>query len=145
MEHHSATDAVTAPGKSAQAHSSQHDSQQLQPTPQAGHQTRVTTRKPPPTGSTEESVRKPKIRWPKSNDKDRWNSFDEILHTILQGSLKGNAASKLNTLGHIIYEEGKGRFGEMPQKNTAPRRAGRRERKILQLVKERQKSMEESK
>lgn len=48
--------------------------------------------------------------------------------TIHQGILKGSTAAKLNILGHIIYEEARGRFGEMAQKYTAPRRAGRWDR-----------------
>lgn len=70
-------------------HCSQQDSQQLQPTPQEGDQSIVTTRKPP-IGSIDKSMRKPKISWPKCNDKDGWNSFDEILIAILQGTLKSS-------------------------------------------------------
>ncbi len=103
--------------------------------PQEAHQTKKPTREPA-TGSVEKPVRKPKIKWPKASDKDGWSSFDDTLHAVLQGTLKGNTTSKLNIIGHIIYEEGKGRFGGMPRKNTTPRRMGRWEREISPLVKE---------
>lgn len=41
----------------------------------------------------------------------------------LQSTLRGSVTSKLNILGHIIYEEGKERFGEMPQRRVIPKQS----------------------
>lgn len=63
-------------------------------------------------------------------------SFDQNLYTVLQNSIRGSVTAKLNIFGDIIYEEGKGRFGELIQRKIPPKQSGRREREILQLVKE---------
>lgn len=48
--------------------------------------------------------------------------------------------AKPNSFGHIIYEEGRERFGYIPNIKTprrvVPRQSGRWERKFLQLLKE---------
>lgn len=137
VEHHSATDTTIASGENAHGHPSHQAPEQLQPTPQAEHQAGKPTRglprkerqtkKPsrePAVGSAEKLVQKPKIRWPKASNKDGWISFDGTLHTVLRGTLKGNKTSKLNIIGHIIYEEGSGRFGGMHRKNTTPGKWG---------------------
>lgn len=63
-------------------------------------------------------------------------SFDQSLHTVLQNSITCSITVKLNIFGDIVYEEGKGRFGELLQRKTPLKQSGRWEREILLLVKE---------
>ena len=85
-----------------------------------------------------EPARRSKIKWPKANMVEEWHKLDVDLVRILEGSLRGGAESKLNQFGDILYQESKGRFGEVSNKQrTAPREKGRREKEIGQLVQRR--------
>lgn len=57
-------------------------------------------------------------------------------YTVLQNSLRGSTTAKLSIFGYIVYKGGKWRFGELPQRKTPLKQSGRREREILQLLKD---------
>lgn len=134
LEHHSATDPIIAAGVREADQPSQQEVHQLQCNTQ--HIPSETPRTEPTRAALEKPIRKVKVKWPKANDKDAWRSFDQTLCTTLQGTLRGSITSKLNILGHLIYEEGKEQFGEMPQSRAIPKQSGKT-REISQLVKER--------
>ncbi|KAG1932793.1 hypothetical protein F2P79_020826 [Pimephales promelas] len=91
-----------------------------------------------PNEETKEPARRSKLKWPKSNEAVAWRKLDFDLIKTLEGSLRGGAEAKLNTIGDIIYQTCKDRFGEIvPKQRTARREKGRREREILQLVQRR--------
>lgn len=50
---------------------------------------------------------------------------------------KVSITAKLNIFGHVVYEEGREGFREMPWRRVPPNQIGRRQREILPLVKER--------
>lgn len=126
----SSTDPTIAAGEKEQDQQQPHlhDLQQEQQSRMSGRES--TTEIP------EKPDRKPKVKWPKASDKEAWGSFDESLYTTLQSSLRGSIMAKPNSFGHIINEEGRERFGHIPQRRVVPRQSGRWERKILQLLKE---------
>lgn len=90
----------------------------------------------PTTEAPEKLVHKPIVKWPKANDRDAWMSFKASLLTILQSLLWGSVASTMAIFSRIVYEEGILRFRTKPERETGSKQCGRREREILQLVKE---------
>ncbi|KAK0138756.1 LINE-1 retrotransposable element ORF2 protein [Merluccius polli] len=82
-----------------------------------------------------EPGRRQLVKWPKANEVAVWQQLDKYLCVILERSLRGPVETKLNCIGDILYEECRGRFGVVPGKQSAgPKRKGRREREIEQLV-----------
>lgn len=83
-----------------------------------------------------ERGRKKNIKWPKANESEVWKKLDSDLTLILQNSLKGQVENKVSS--EIIYEECLDRFGHYGKKKDATSKAmSRREKEILQLVKDR--------
>ncbi|CAJ1061375.1 uncharacterized protein LOC119776004 [Xyrichtys novacula] len=85
-----------------------------------------------------EPGRKNNILWPKAKDSDIWSKLDDDLATTLKNVLKGKVENKVNIFSEIIYDECLGRFGQKEKKKEHLSKAmSRREKEILQLVKER--------
>lgn len=128
-------DPTSASGEKQQHQPSQQESHQPSQIPQCEQRTKTPSREP--TGETaRKPVRKAKVKWPKASDIEEWRSFDQSLHTVLQNLIRGSITAKLNIFGDIIHEEGKVIFGELPQRKAPLKQSRRREREILQLVKE---------
>lgn len=79
------------------------------------------------------------IKWPKSNEKERWRGLDEHLSGLLQKALRGTVESRLNQFGEILYKECTSRFGEVASRKTGIRAKGRREKEIDDLVADRRR------
>ena len=78
--------------------------------------------------------RKERIRWPQTDDK-KWESFDEDMDKILDGTLVGDVEKKISTLETMLYAMGKERFGLMEKgtKEERPVRKNRRQEKIQKI------------
>lgn len=140
VEHHSASDPNFVAAMGEEHQSSQQISQQPQNNPQGEEhqssqhispkqqnilQQETQTASAEPLSCPSENYRqKPKVKWPKASAREEWRNFDNSL-CILQNSLRGNITSKLNIFGHVIHEEGRNRFGDMPLKRSAHKQSGR--------------------
>ncbi|KAJ8350642.1 hypothetical protein SKAU_G00257720 [Synaphobranchus kaupii] len=82
-----------------------------------------------------EPGRRQAIKWPKANEPAVWQKLDNDITVLLEHSLRGRVETKLNSLGDILYEECRSRFGVVAERRrAAPKQKGRREREIEQLV-----------
>lgn len=72
-----------------------------------------------------------------AKDSEVWRKLDSDLAHILKNSLKGKVENKVNIFSDIIYDECLSRFGQTGKKEHMPKAKSRREKEILQLVKER--------
>ena len=78
-----------------------------------------------------EPGRRQLVKWPKANEVAVWQQLDKYLSITLEHSLRGQVETKLNSIGDILYEECRDRFGVVPGKQSAgPKQKGRREREI---------------
>lgn len=124
VEHHSAIYPTIAAGGDKEDQPSKQELHQQQHCPQCEQHSETPSRQPR-SETTEKPIQRSKVKWPKTSDKDAWRSFKDSLYVTLQNTLRGSITSKLNVFGHIICEEGKERFGEMPQKRISPKQRGR--------------------
>ncbi|KAJ8341252.1 hypothetical protein SKAU_G00335430 [Synaphobranchus kaupii] len=82
-----------------------------------------------------EPGRRQAIKWPKTNEPAVWQKLDNDVTVLLEHSLRGRVETRLNSLGDILYEECRSRFGVVAERRrAAPKQKGRREREIEQLV-----------
>ena len=82
--------------------------------------------------------RKAKIKWPKSNQKQEWKTFEEDLGGILDTTLGGPTVQKIRTMTTFIYNVGAERFGTTEFKKKTDRKGGpsRRQKKISEIRKQ---------
>ncbi|KAL2078851.1 hypothetical protein ACEWY4_024595 [Coilia grayii] len=91
-----------------------------------------------PRAERKEPGQRQPLKWPKANEAALWQQLDKDLSIILQYSLRGQVESKLNSIGDILYEECRGRFGVVAGKRShGPKQKGRREMEIEMLVRRR--------
>lgn len=87
---------------------------------------------------TKTPTRRSKLKWPKANEAEAWQTLDTELSKTLEEKLHGCAKEKLNLFGDILYQSCQERFGEVAPKQQQMRRVmGRREQEISLLVKRR--------
>lgn len=95
--------------------------QQQEHNPQYECHTESTSSKPTREGTSKEMpIHQDKVRWQKASNKEAWRIFEQSLHLILQNLLAGSTTTKLNLFRNTVYDEGKERFGEVPQKKKTP-------------------------
>ena len=82
---------------------------------------------------SEESSRKPKIKWPSLAEKQAWEEVDEDLTWVLELNLKGEIQNKLRVLGETIYSSGVEKFGTVEVGKEKQKGKGGREREIEEL------------
>ena len=81
-----------------------------------------------------EPGRRQLVKWPKANKVAVWQQLNKYLSITLEHSLRG----QVDSIGDILYEECRDRFGVVPGKQSAgPKQKGTRESEIEQLVKRR--------
>ena len=80
------------------------------------------------------SQRKPRIKWPKAQDKKSWKLLDDELDIILEAATQGPVYRKLVTLTTIVYSVAKERFGvEEAKVHREPPKPNRRQTRIEKL------------
>ncbi|KAJ8332759.1 hypothetical protein SKAU_G00416550 [Synaphobranchus kaupii] len=62
-----------------------------------------------------EPGRRQAIKWPKANEPAVWQKLDNDITVLLEHSLRGRVETKLNSLGDILKEGGKGRSSSEKQ------------------------------
>ena len=85
-------------------------------------------------------ARRARIKWPRSVEKHRWESFDEDLDQVLEHTLGGAVERKIEAMARITYNIGEFAFGvEEKKKRDEPQNKeteNRREKKIKRIRKE---------
>lgn len=56
------------------------------------------------------------MKWPKVKEVAAWQQLDKDLISSLEHSIRGRVKAKLNSLGDILYEECRGRFGAINER-----------------------------
>ena len=51
------------------------------------------------------------VAWPKMEDATAWNSFDNEISMILETTLQGNVEKRITSLGNLVCNIGKEKFG----------------------------------
>ena len=70
---------------------------------------------------------RPRIKWPKMCDEAAWKALDEDLTAVLEGGLRGNIESRLNSFGALAYEYCLERFGAEEKRTAERKQANRRQ------------------
>ena len=85
------------------------------------------------------SEKKPKVKWPKSNEKNSYEEFDIEVNKMVS-KFQGSAEEKLEMLAETIYQQGKDKFGLEREggarKTIIHNTLSRREMKIRSIKKE---------
>ena len=79
--------------------------------------------------------RKPKIRWPKANDKESYQKLENTVCKKMK-AVHGSTQEKLVTMANLIYASGEELFGVAAGKKEVKSFVSRRDQKMQKLRKE---------
>ena len=85
-----------------------------------------------PTQALPDRVVTKRIKWPPSNDKKAWYSFDEDVCNTIQATFSGNIDRRINIMSRLIISYASERFGHFEKTEKISTR-NRREEKIKTL------------
>ena len=80
----------------------------------------------------EPQARLKQIKWPKANEKNVWQQFDDDIDKILDSALSGEVDRKIKAMGSIMYSVAAERFGTVENKRPQqqPHKVNRRTQQI---------------
>ncbi|CAG2187770.1 unnamed protein product [Mytilus edulis] len=87
--------------------------------------------------TSENNIRRKRVKWPNNKSKSEWQQFDEDVDAILNTTLAGNIDRKIELMTSFIYNIGMDRFGA-DEKEVVRRedQKNRRESKIAKMRKD---------